>query len=215
MSPLVWIVPLALAAVGVGFLIHRRNEQARREAIQHFARTRGFEFKEKDPSLTFRTHLFRKGHAKHATNVLSRDDVGVRTLVFDFTFVQTSGKETHQEQQTVAAFRRDGRSLPDFELRPENVFHKIASAMGWKDIDFDSRPDFSTKFVLRGPDETAIRHAFRTDILAFFEKHLGWCVEAENAWILVYRATKRVKPENFAAFLDDARKIDEVFATPH
>jgi hypothetical protein len=215
MSPLVWIIPSVLAVVGVVFLLVRRYEQARTEAIRHFARTRGFEFREKDPSLTFGTHLFRQGHSKHVTNVLSREDVGAKTLVFDFTFVKSSGKNSHHERQTVAAFHRDRRSLPVFELRPETVFHKIASAMGWKDIDFDNRPEFSNRFVLRGPDETAIRQAFRPDILAFFEKHLGWCVEAENAWILAYRAAKRVKPENFAAFVDDARKIEEALSTQH
>lgn len=215
MNPLVWIIPLALTALGVGFFLHRRHEQARTEALKHFARTRGFEFKEKDASLTFRTHLFQQGHNRQVTNVLSRDDVGVKTLLFDFSFVESHGKNSNHERQTVAAFRRDGRSLPVFEMRPENFFHKIASALGWKDIDFDNRPDFSKMFVLRGPDETAIRHAFRSEILAFFEKHPGWCVEAENAWILVYRANKRVKPENFPAFADDARKIDDVFSAPH
>ncbi len=114
------------------------------------------------------------------------------------------------ETQTVAAFRRDGRSFPQMELRPENVLHKIANLFGWKDIDFDNRPEFSSKYLLRGPDEAAVRRLMDSTTLAFFEKNLGWFVETENAWVLVYRDDRTVKAEELAAFCEAAKKIDDV-----
>jgi hypothetical protein len=207
--PLPFWIPVAVLVVIAAIFFTRRQAKERTEALRHFARTRGFEFKDKDPSLAFHTHLFQQGGGKHLSNVLQRDGMEERTLLFDYRFIESHGKSSSVETQTVAAFRRDGRSFPQMELRPENVLHKIANAFGWKDIDFEHRPEFSSKYLLRGPDEAAIRRLMDSDTLAFFEKNLGWCVETENAWLLAYHADKRVKVEQLAAFCDAAKKIDD------
>lgn len=211
MLPLPILLAVAVLVLIVGaVVVTRKREAARAEALLHFARTRGFEYRDKDPAITFHTHLFQRGHSKRLFNILSRDDVDVRTLVFDYRFTEHHGKNSDTDTQTVAAFRRDGRSFPLIELRPENVLHKLANAFGWKDIDFENRPEFSAKYLLRGDDEGRIRRLMDSGTMAFFEKNLGWCVETDAAWVLVYRADKRVKPEQIAAFVDAARKIDDV-----
>jgi hypothetical protein len=46
--------------------------------------------------------------------------------------------------------------MPHFALRPEKAWHKIGSWFGHQDIDFDSHPRFSSTYLLRGGDESAI-----------------------------------------------------------
>ncbi|MFN8178048.1 MAG: hypothetical protein U0167_08970 [bacterium] len=213
MQPLWIIIPTAIAIGVTAFLVSRRMQEKRTEAMRRFARMRGFEFREKDAGVAVKTHLFKQGHRGKSVNALSRDDLGGKVVLFDYRYVRSAGQNSHVHTQTVAAFRHDGRSLPPFELRPENVLDKVASVLGWMDIDFDNRPDFSSAYLLRGPDEAAIRRAFGTAVLAFFEKSRGWSVEAEDPWLLVYRGSKCVKPEELEKFLEEARQVDDAFGT--
>ena len=41
-------------------------------------------------------------------------------------------------------------NVVDFEMRPENLLNKIGAALGRQDIDFDSNPEFSRRYLLRG-----------------------------------------------------------------
>ncbi len=107
----------------------------------------------------------------------------------------------------MALFPASARRIPDFVLAPENLFHKIGQAFGYQDIDFESHPDFSKRYLLRGPDEAAIRAAFAPAALSYLEQHVGWHVEVKDETAAVYRAGKRVKPEDLPTFLEDARAI--------
>ncbi len=59
--------------------------------------------------------------------------------------------------------------LPNFTLRPENLFHKIGQVFGYQDIDFDSHPEFSKRYLLKGENESEVRSTFSADTLAFYE----------------------------------------------
>jgi len=67
--------------------------------------------------------------------------------------------------------------------------------MGYQDIDFEISPGFSKKYLLRGPDDAAIRSVFTSRALIFFESEPGLCVEADGRKLIVYRHSVRVKPE--------------------
>jgi len=210
MQPFWYFVAFGVVIAVVAFVVNRRHERGRTDALRRFARMRGFEFREKPERLPLGTRLFREGRRGRAHNLLSRDGMNEGALLFDYRFVRSAGQHSSVQNQTVAAFRRDGRSFPPFELRPENVLHKIGHLLGWRDIDFDNRPDFSSRYLLRGPDEAAIRRFFTPDLLAFFEKNPGWWVETENASVVVYRESRRAKPDDLATFLDEAKRIDDV-----
>ena len=104
-------------------------------------------------------------------------------------------------------FHSPDLSLPSFELRPEHMFHKIGQALGYQDIDFDSHPTFSKQFLLRGPNEAAIRDFFTPELLEFFESHPGVSVEAAGDRMIFYRASKRIKPEDVRSFMEAGFKI--------
>ena len=90
---------------------------------------------------------------------------GVAVSLFDYTYVTGSGKSRHDHHQTVVGLSLPTLTLPPFVLMPENLFHKVVSALGWHDIDFPEAPNFSKRFLLRGAQEHAIRAAFNPGVL--------------------------------------------------
>jgi hypothetical protein len=88
-----------------------------------------------------------------------------------------------------------------FALRPESFFHRIISALGYQDIDFGQRPEFSQQYILRGQDELAIRQTFNDRVLAFFEGYPGTCVDAGGNQLFFYRAGYRFQPNEIEGFV--------------
>ena len=71
--------------------------------------------------------------------------------------------------QAVISFRSPGLNPPRFVLRPEILFHRMGDVVGLHDIDFDSHPQFSKKYLLRGTADEKVRELFRHDVLDVFE----------------------------------------------
>jgi hypothetical protein len=204
----------ALVAVGI-FLYIRRREAERSEKVERAARLLGFDFQKERSGLLeaewAKSHLFQQGRRRHAFNVM-KGSVGAREgTLFDYRYTTGSGNHSRTHRQTVAAIHLPERRLPGFELRPENVFHKIASAFKYQDIDFSTHPGFSGRYLLRGEDEQAVRRLFETRLLSFFERKTGWSVEGGGDWILLYRQEKRPKPEELRTFLQECEEIARVF----
>ena len=127
--------------------------------------------------------------------------------MFDYQYQTGGGESSRTWRQTVALYPGGGRGLPDFVLAPENVLHKIGQLLGYQDIDFEESPGFSSAYLLRGPDEAAIRAAFTMAVRAFFEQTRGWNVEVQAGNVAVYRTGKRTKPEELGLFLQDTGAV--------
>jgi len=208
MSPIV--APLIALGIGAGvgmiFVLSRRLEKKRVEALAQVAGDLRLVFTpEGDETLMSghgSFHLFSQGHSKKIKNLM-RGTVGdLNVALFDYEYTVGGGKHRHTLSQTVISLQLRGRMLPAFSMRPEQVWHKVGSMMGYQDIDFESNPDFSKKYLLRGRDEAAVRSIFTNRVLMFFESEPGLCVEAEGRTLVVYRHSAKVKPEAFRAFLD-------------
>ncbi|MDD5630268.1 MAG: hypothetical protein PHU21_14470, partial [Elusimicrobia bacterium] len=185
-------------------------EKKRRQGLAEAALRLGLEFSPADPGLAREGFsdfpFFRVGHSRQFSNVLrGKLDGGAEQFVFDYSYVTGSGKNRHTYRQTVAAFRADNLGLPAFELRPENILHKVGGLFGYQDIDFAASPDFSGKYLLRGKEETAVRDLFDAAILNHFSLHPGWRVEGYGDWLAVCREKRRVDPEGLRTFLDGTR----------
>ncbi|MGI9471696.1 MAG: hypothetical protein ACR2NZ_09210, partial [Rubripirellula sp.] len=107
----------------------------------------------------------------------------------------------------VMSFRSVNLDLPAFELRPESVFHRIGKVLGYQDIDFESHPEFSKRYLLRGQDEDAVRAMFTPELLSFFESQEKVSAEASGDLLVFYRAGKRLKPEMIRAFMEEGFAI--------
>jgi hypothetical protein len=150
-----WVLFIGLAI----FLIvyNKRKERERTQALQQAAATLRWNFAAEAPLTQIpwleRFTLFSQGHNKRIRNFMYGEAQGVKAAVFDYIYVTGSGKNQQTHFQTVVYLERPNLMLPMFALRPETIFHRMISALGYQDIDFGQRPDFSKQYLLRGQDE--------------------------------------------------------------
>ena len=209
--PIVVIVGIAVFVVGALVAGHMMEKQ-RRDAFAQAADSLGLSFSAEGSS-TFFSHmehfpLFDKGHSKKLRNLIQAETEEVRISIFDYKYTTGSGKNQSTHHQTVVSLESQLFNIPTFKMRPEGMFDKVGSALGFQDIDFDTHPDFSNQFVLQGPDEDRIRKFFDGKLLTFFEGMRGLCVETKSHGALIfYRNRKRTKPEEIRTKLEEAYRI--------
>ncbi|MBZ0113243.1 MAG: hypothetical protein K8J08_12320 [Thermoanaerobaculia bacterium] len=205
------LIGLGLLVVVVVVVLVRRYERRRKEELESELYGLGFSFQEKDDSLLAgelgRLPVFGRGRRGRVRNVARRERSGREVVLFDYTYTVGGGQNSSTHRQTIAAVRSQERPVPDFELRPEIVFHKIGEMFGYQDIDFEDSPEFSNRYVLRGTDEEAIRRLFNPQVRRALETDSKWSIEGAGGWTIYFRHGKRIKPIDLATFLDQFRSI--------
>ena len=187
-------------------------QKKRSQDLEHVAQELGLQFQAEEekaplPDRTFDTlPLFRR--SRRRTHFLC----GRRALGEMFLADVRVGSGKNSYTQTVACFHLAERRLPAFELSPESWAHKIAQAFGYKDIDFESSPEFSKNYLLRGEDEDAVRGLFGADLRNFFTGEKGWTVEGAGDWLCAYRHIRTVSPKDIRSFLEQAEAVAQQFA---
>jgi hypothetical protein len=156
-------------------------------------------------------HLFSQGHGKKLWNLLRNTTENLEVAIFDYRFTVGGGKHQHTSKQSVIAFRFAGPKLPKFFLRPEGFWDKIGSWMGFQDIDFDDHPLFSSRYLLRGDDEKAVRQLFTTPILDYYTNNTGLTTEGCGQILLFYRHEKRIEPQEVRSFMEEGWKVLALF----
>lgn len=110
--------------------------------------------------------LFTHGRSQRAYNVMRGSDGPIQIAVFDYRYTVGSGKHQSTVSQTVVHLRSPRLELPRFVLAPENFLHKVGGLFGYRDIDFDSGPDFSKQYLLRGSSEGRVSDVFTPSVRA-------------------------------------------------
>lgn len=205
---------VVFSAVTVFVAVYYLYGKKRSRALEVIANSMGLSFRRKDrlpeDVEAAKFHLFSQRSSrmqKRIQNLMYADADDINILLFGYSYAK--GRTICN--QTVALFYSDSINLPNFDLRPEHVFHKIGSALGYQDIDFESHPRFSSNYLPRGEDENAIRKIFTYAILAFFSDNTGLSVEARGNRLIFYRHGKRAKPNDMPSFLYEARSIFDLF----
>jgi hypothetical protein len=195
-----------------------RAERKRTEAFRRAADEMGFEFTPDPGEGVLRRypgfHLFSQGRRPDVRNLLRGRAGGLEVSIFDYSYVTGSGKSRHTWRQTVLAFEFDDADLPGFSLRPEMWFHKIGQWLGYKDIDFDTHPGFSRKYVLRSAEEEAVRGIFNDHVLEYYEANPNVCTEGCGGRLVYYRALKRIDPSEVRSFLEEGFRVLALFRPP-
>ena len=205
--------------LGIGFwYINKKMEKRRTEAWRQAADEMGFAFDPK-PGKAFLSrfpafNLLSQGSSRTVKNLIQGKALGLELDIFDYAYTTGSGKNRHTWLQTVLAFEIDGSELPTFSLRPESIIHKIGQWFGYQDIDFESHPRFSRKYLLRGQREDAIRELFQDHVLEYYESSPGCCTEGSGNRLLYYRASQRIAPANVRAFMEDGFRVLALFRPP-
>ena len=154
-------------------------------------------------ALAFRTVIeIRRRHHPFTVIFLRRPHIEHKP-----TFTTQSGQHSTTHYQTVMLFESQELRFADFELRPEHLFHKIGGAFGYQDIDFDDSPEFSKQYLLRGPDEGAVRDLFDRPARNYLENQKKVSAEGAGGRLVFYRMGKRVKPEELRDFIKDGVQL--------
>ena len=163
MPPALVFFGLIVVVIVVAVVVTWRMERARTEALRRVAETAGLSFAPKADLDVVRSlgdvQLFGRGHSKRVTNLMTGRLGDQQVAVFDYGYSTGSGKSRNNTSQTVVLLPSVKRSLPDLQMAPENPITRMAEVLGYQDIDIESSPEFSRRYIVRGPDEAAIRAA--------------------------------------------------------
>lgn len=186
----------------------RKNEDKRSNVVRQFAAQTGYQFFADNNNILNLQRLekfsvFRLGNMRKAKNIMRvRRNSGDWTI-FDY-HIRTghSGRYTSAHYYNLAVFLvRHDKNIPNFVLYKENFFTKFASAMGLNDINFDSHPVFSQKYVLKSNDPN-IRNAFDGQVLNYFERYdFSYKIESVGNEIIFY-SNGRAEPQHINQWLN-------------
>ncbi len=195
-----------LGLVIVIALVGHYMEKKRTEALARVAEELAFEFLPRgDAGLSQRLarfELFNLGHSREMTNLMRGSTRDLEISIFDYKYVTGSGKHQRHWNYSIFVACRPGWDFPQFSVAVENLFHKIGSVFGVQDIDFESHPAFSSRYLLRGPDENAIRQLFQPPVLEWFEQHPGLTVEG-LADVIVLAKRPRYAPNKIRDLMSE------------
>jgi hypothetical protein len=210
-----WSLALLAAAFVVVYLVVSLFARRRAKALTDAATQLGFTYNgdkwldhSRKPQLE--TWLFlHETYNPRFENIIFGNRDGLSCNFFDYSF--TMGKSTIR--QTVARFTQDVQ-IPSFALAPQDILHKVSDAVLHKAIQFESDPDFSKRYRLVSSDEEKARALFTPELLSFVESldaSKKWHVEGAGTALVVYRRGKTVRPEEFAAFVEQTTQLAKSF----
>lgn len=198
------------ALLGGVIYFPRRWKKQRTLAMHALAERLGWTFEEA-PSLDVidgyeRLELFTTGRRQEIRNHLSGRRGGHAVAVFDFSYKTGTGTGTGSRvwKQTVVQLQSRGMWLPAFTLRPERLLDRAGGLFGSRDIDLAADPEFSRRYLLRGPDEPAIRARFDADVRDFCHRNPGSCAEAWGDSLFFWYASECLPLDETEAQVDAA-----------
>jgi len=206
---------LIFAVIAVIIFIVRHFEMKRTVALKEFADSFQYSFAKKGDDALLSSlnqfNLFSKGHSKKIINVMKGSHNGADLTIMEYRYTVGGGKSSSTLMQTVILCQSGRLQLPRFALRPENMLDKVGSAFGFQDIDFNSHPEFSKKYFLKGNDVEAIRSTFNYNLLEYFERNEKLCFEGNGDKLIYYRTAKRVSPEDLKSFMEQGLEMFSLF----
>ncbi len=222
-DPFFIILLVVPAALGIYYI----QEKKRSSSLRELAREMHLDFSE-DAEEDFIDNagqypLLNKGHSRKVINRMSGLDNPGEPVIFGYKYTQGSGKNSSTYSQTVA-WVRNRKTLPLFQLYPENYFHRFVDLFNKKDIDIEQSPVFSRMYVLKSEHPSGIsegspieevRMLFSHLITNYFETHRGLHIECTPSGMLIYFKNRRLKPDDIPRFYQQARNIYSLFNAGH
>lgn len=189
-----------------------RLEDARTQSLKGYARKMEMDFHEEDEFGLMRLlqsfSLFKRGRRRKITNIMYKEIINHKSFVFDYTYV--IGKNNHRKykRQTVLFVDSKDLGLPAFSMQPEFLWHRLTEWLRLtKDIDFETHPEFSEKYLLQAEDEALLRYLYNKEVLDFFTIQKNWYVEGLNYFLLIYSLNERFHPKVIESFIEMGNRL--------
>jgi len=201
MQPLliVGFIAIFIIVLVVGYI----SSLKRREAMAAVAAKLGLQFMpHKDRYMPKRYRFLdklRRGRDRYAYNVLSGSYQGHEVLIFDYHYKTGSGKDTHHYYFSFFILQLTA-SFPELIIVPENIFSKIAQAVGYDDIDFESH-EFSRKFCVRSPNKKFAYDVCNARMIEYLLSNTNLSIEIEEM-ALAISFNSRLAPDKIESNLN-------------
>lgn len=205
------VLALFIGAIAISIVLDRK----RTAAIKQLADTLGFDYCENPqahlPMTIWQFNLLNKGRNRKLRHLITGTQTDAKVSIGEYRYTTGSGENKSTHGQTVVFIESDELHLPSFLLTPENLFHKVGNLFGYKDIDFDSHPDFSNRYLLKGSDEDSIRTLFHDGLLNFYQRQQGVSTEGIGRLLIYYHQGRCRQPKQWTSLLNAAIESYEQF----
>jgi hypothetical protein len=193
-QPLIIVGSIALIVV-VSVLAYI-SARKRREAMAALAAKLGLYFEpDKNWDIAQRYSFLdklRAGSNRYAFNIFLGDYKGYDVIVFDYHYRTGSGKNTQHHYISFFILHLPA-SFPELVIGSEGFFSKIAQAVGYDDIDFESH-EFSRKFCVRSPDKKFAYDVCNARMIEYLLSNTDLTIEIEGEALAV-SFSSRLSPE--------------------
>jgi hypothetical protein len=198
-------VVLVIVIVGALIYVSHLRAKARRRELAGLASDLGWRF---DPSgdagheaAYGHFSIFDRGRSRRAYNSLfgtiAIDGRTYATKAGDFRFTTGSGKNRKTHTFSYLLLNLPFRSTPELHIRREHVFDKVASAIGFDDIDFESE-EFSRRFYVKSPDKKFAYDVVHARMMEFLLSGRGPALELKGGACCFWDGTDtKWKPSQF------------------
>lgn len=198
--PVVVIVGV-IALIVVGAVLGHRAAMKRREAMFALASRLGLRFdpgKSRDLARRFQfLDKLRQGSNRYAFNVLSGNHQGHDITAFDYHYethsTDSKGRTQTHHHYFSCFILQVPASFPELTIGPEGFFSKIAQALGYDDIDFESH-EFSRKFCVRSKNKKFAYDVCNAQMIEYLLANPDLTIEIELDSLAI-SFNRRLKPE--------------------
>jgi hypothetical protein len=178
---------LIAAAVIVGAIYSHRAEKKRQQDLMELATRLGLSFTPERSRQVASRYAFLdrlgQGSNRYAFNVLSGTHQGERVVAFDYHY-ETHSTDSKGRRQThhhyLSCFVMDlPIDCPELLVGRESLLSKIAQALGYDDIDFESA-EFSRAFCVRSKDRRFAYDICNPQMMEYLLANRDLNIEIEN-----------------------------------
>ena len=162
----------------------------RREALEAFAKAKGWTYTARDDSLVrrFDGRPFGLGYGRHANNVLRGVHDARAMVAFDYQYTTSSGsgkdRTTDTHHYSVVALSI-GAVMPALSVSPEGMFGRMVGRLTNTDIELESE-DFNRAFTVRCPDRKFAFDVLHPQTMQLLLRwpDLGWRFEGDSMLVV-------------------------------
>ena len=186
------MVALIAVVLVIGYIYNKK----RREAMAALAARLGLHFnprKRRDLARRYRfLDKLRRGSNRYAYNILSGNYQGHDVMMFDYHYQVNSGKNTHHYNFSFFILGLPA-TFPELVIDKEGFFSKVAQALGYDDIDFESH-EFSRKFRVRSPNKKFAYDVCNGQMIEYLLSNSDLSIEIEGE-VMAISFNSRLSPE--------------------
>ncbi|MGA1545848.1 MAG: SulP family inorganic anion transporter [Flavobacteriaceae bacterium] len=186
--------------------------------LQNIANSEGYKYNysvDWDTSYLKKFHFFEIRPIESKSNCLEGvfNDFNVSWEIADVTFNDGAAFSAETFYTTVMALKIN-KKMPIFSMEKEGLFEKIFDKViafaGHKDIDFEMYPNFSSKFLITGRDESEIRAFFTDEIISFFENRQIYHIESNGNGLIIFNKIKLARTDETMALINYSQELTKL-----